>query len=294
GSIILYGAAIVHVALVSKRIIGRRTWRMPAQEALQIVLGLAIPILLYEHAIGTRYVSSFAGVNDTYAATLVLLYPGKFIWQTALVLVVWGHGVVGIHYAIRAKSWYPRWRETLLVLAVLIPVLSIAGFVAGAREALEIGHAGARWNDAQIAAFLEASRYVNLGLFGFAGALGVGIGALALTRRLGQKVTVRYSGHGLIKLPRGSTLLEGSRQNSIPHPSLCGGRARCSTCRVLIKSGGENLPPPNAAEARMLKRISAPPRVRLACQIRPKSKLKVQILLPLDAAAGDSDMGNAA
>ena len=36
GTVLLYGAAIVHLVLVLKRIIGRRTWRMPMREALQI------------------------------------------------------------------------------------------------------------------------------------------------------------------------------------------------------------------------------------------------------------------
>ncbi|MEM1306494.1 MAG: hypothetical protein AAGG99_03125, partial [Pseudomonadota bacterium] len=165
GTVILYGAAAVHILLVSKRIVSRRTWRMPMQEAMQIALGLAIPVLLYEHAIGTRYVASFAGVNDTYAATLLHLYPGKFLAQTALVLVVWMHGVIGIRYAIRVKPWYRRYRELLLVFAVLVPVLGIAGFVAGAREALELGHEGANWSAGQRDVFIEAARWVNIGLF---------------------------------------------------------------------------------------------------------------------------------
>ncbi|MEL6621917.1 MAG: adenylate/guanylate cyclase domain-containing protein [Pseudomonadota bacterium] len=292
GTALLYGSAVVHILLVSKRIIARRTWRMPIQEALQIALGLAIPLLLYEHAIGTRYVSTFAGVDDRYAATLLHLYPGKFLLQTLLVLVVWFHGVIGLHYALRVRPWYVRWREALLVLAVLIPVLAIAGFVSGAREALEFNVAAANWNAEQRAAFIEASRWANWALLVFAGGLTVGIGGLAAARRLGSRVPVRYRGHGLIQLPRGSTLLEASRNAGIPHPSLCGGRGRCSTCRVLIKEGIEDLPPPGAVEAQMLKRISAPPRVRLSCQIRPKAPLKVQILLPLTSDGSNPELSD--
>ena len=36
----------------------------------------------------------------------------------------------------------------------------------------------------------------------------------------------------------------------------------------------------------MLERISAPPNVRLACQLRPKEDLSVQILLPILPMAG--------
>ncbi|MEO0671511.1 MAG: adenylate/guanylate cyclase domain-containing protein [Pseudomonadota bacterium] len=294
GTVLLYGSAALHILLVSKRIVSRRTWRMPVQEALQIVLGLAIPILLYEHIVGTRVVSSFADVDSRYASTLQLLYPEHAIKQTILLLVVWIHGVIGLHYTLRARSWFPRWREVLLVIAVLIPVLSLAGFVSGAREALEFDIAEARWTDAQRATFIEASRLINLGLLAFAGLMVASVVGLAITRRLGQRIGIRYVGHGIVDLPKGSTLLEGSRNSAIPHPSLCGGRGRCSTCRVLVTEGAETLQAPNDIEAQMLKRIQAPPRVRLACQIRPKKPISVQVLLPVDVSEGNVDWGEEA
>ncbi len=294
GTVLLYGSAALHILLVAKRIVSRRTWRMPVQEALQIVLGLAIPILLYEHVVGTRVVSSFADVDSRYAATLQFLYPENAIKQTILLLVVWVHGVIGLHYALRAKSWFPRWREFLLIVAVLIPVLSLAGFVSGAREALEFDIAEARWTDEQRAVFIEASRIINLALLAFAGLMVASVVGLAITRRLGQRIGIRYVGHGIVDLPKGSTLLEGSRNSAIPHPSLCGGRGRCSTCRVLVTDGAETLPAPNGVEAQMLKRIQAPPRVRLACQIRPQKPISVQVLLPVDVSEGNVDWGEEA
>jgi len=294
GTALLYGAALVHVASVSRRIVTRRTWRMPLQEAVQIALGLTIPLLLYEHVIGTRVVSSFAGVDDRYMATLVHLYPGKALTQIALITVVWTHGIIGLHYSLRSRSWFPKWREPLLVLAVLVPVLGIAGFVSGAREALEIGHPAANWNPNQQAVFLEAARWANWGLLLFAGALATTIVVLAIQRRLGKRVSVRYLGHGQVDLPKGSTLLEASREAGIPHPSICGGRGRCSTCRVLVTDGHLCLPDPGPAEAAMLKRISAPPRVRLACQIRPTVPISVQVLLQSEVGEGNVDWGEEA
>jgi adenylate cyclase len=294
GSVLLYGAALLHILFVTKRLISRRTWRMPATEAMQIALGFAIPLLLYEHVIGTRYVAEFHGVNDTYAATLRFLWPAKGVMHTVLLLVVWVHGVLGLYYALRAKSWFPRARETLLILAVVIPLAALAGFVAGGREALELGHEGANWTEAQRAAALVALRYTNYGLLVFAAGLTVLIIGLAAKRRLGKRVPIRYLGHGLIELPRGSTILEGSREVGIPHPSLCGGRARCSTCRVLITEGADTLAAPGQAESAMLKRIAAPSRVRLACQIRPERPISLQILLPIDTEEGNVDWSDEA
>ncbi|MEM9030247.1 MAG: adenylate/guanylate cyclase domain-containing protein [Pseudomonadota bacterium] len=289
GTAILYGAAAVHILLSLKRIVTRRTWRMPIQEALQIALGLAIPVLLYEHVLGTRYVAQFADVKTNYAATLAILWPGKAWSQIALLLVVWIHGVIGIHYAIRARNWFPRWREPLLVMAVLVPALAIAGFVSGGRDAADLSDPGATWTSEQIRIGLDAMRATNTAILLAAVAIALAIVIMAMVRRFGRSVRVRYVGHGSIDLPRGSTLLEGSRGAGIPHPSLCGGRARCSSCRVLVIDGETSLPTPDAAEAAMLKRISAPPRVRLACQIRPDRDLAVQILLPVQVGEGNVD-----
>jgi ferredoxin len=78
------------------------------------------------------------------------------------------------------------------------------------------------------------------------------------------------------------TLLEVSRANGVPHASLCGGRSRCTTCRVRVEKGLDELGPPGSAEAIALNSIEAAPNVRLACQIRPASPLTVTVLLRPD------------
>ena len=83
-------------------------------------------------------------------------------------------------------------------------------------------------------------------------------------------------------------MLDISRNNRIPHASVCGGRARCSTCRVRVVEGHETLPPPSETEIKVLKRVAAPANVRLACQLRPTANLTISTLMPgnLDAARG--------
>ena len=294
GTVLLYGAALLHILLAVKRIVQRRTWRMPVQEAVQIALGLLIPVLLYEHLIGTRYVSKFAGVDDSYLGTLSQLWPGKFWDQTLLIAIVWTHGIIGLHYLWRSKSWYPKIRDAGLVLAFAIPVLAIAGFVASGREASEFDTTSYRWNDTQVASFIEAARYANWILIISAGSLVALVIGLELYRRVGGNVVLRYTGHGDVSMARGLTLLEASRSQGIPHPSLCGGRGWCSTCRVLILKGIEKLEPPGPAEAALLKRISAPARIRLGCQVRPTRDLSIQIVLPVDGASSQIDWNDEA
>jgi adenylate cyclase len=81
------------------------------------------------------------------------------------------------------------------------------------------------------------------------------------------------------------SILEVSRMAGRPHTAVCGGRARCTTCRVMVVDGEENLPPPTPDEARALERIHAPPKLRLACQTRPNGDVSVQLLFKTDLLA---------
>jgi adenylate cyclase len=62
---------------------------------------------------------------------------------------------------------------------------------------------------------------------------------------------------------------------------MCGGRGRCSTCRIRVSAGLDALPPPNPAEANTLAAIGAAGDIRLACQVRPLADVDVVPLLTL-------------
>jgi adenylate cyclase len=81
-------------------------------------------------------------------------------------------------------------------------------------------------------------------------------------------------------------VLEASQLNGIPHASVCGGRGRCSTCRIRVSRGLEAQPPASPDEAAVLARIGAVPNMRLACQLRPVADLAVAPLLPPGVGAG--------
>ena len=64
GTLLLYVALAGHVLLVVHRLYRRRSLRMPAWEAAQIVLGLLIPFWLVVHVVGTRGAHEVYGVDD--------------------------------------------------------------------------------------------------------------------------------------------------------------------------------------------------------------------------------------
>src|SRR5262249_26583506 len=82
-------------------------------------------------------------------------------------------------------------------------------------------------------------------------------------------------------------ILETLRENGIPHASVCGGRARCATCRILVTKGLRNRREPSGLKATALARIGATPGMRLACQICPTADISVMPLLAADARAAD-------
>jgi adenylate cyclase len=94
-------------------------------------------------------------------------------------------------------------------------------------------------------------------------------------RRRHERFTVTYPDSVSIEAPIGLSVLEVSRRARRPHVSVCGGRARCTTCRVRIDKSADELPPPNALETTALARIHAPADVRLACQLRPRNDVSI-------------------
>ncbi|GAA4371046.1 hypothetical protein GCM10023185_46150 [Hymenobacter saemangeumensis] len=74
----------------------------------------------------------------------------------------------------------------------------------------------------------------------------------------------------------GETLLDATLRHGIPHVHSCGGHARCSTCRVLVLDGLEQLPPRNAQEQELADRIRLPQSIRLACQTTATADVRIR------------------
>jgi len=286
GTIVLYGALIIHPVFALLRVAQRRTFKMPVREMLQIALGLAIPLLLVDHIISTRILGMYFGLDESYRAVLRRLWPNRALMQSLLLLLVWSHGILGIHFMLSARESYRHWRDPFLLAAVLVPLLALIGFAVASREAQRMGMPPEVASEAQNLMFDRDVIAAKSAFYGLVGAFLLFVGIREVRVRTTRQITVRFVGHGTRRLAPGPTVLEMFRRFSIPHAALCGGRARCATCRVLVLDGNDRLPPPGVNEARLLRRISAPEGVRLACQIRPRDDVQVQILLASRLRAG--------
>ena len=57
--------------------------------------------------------------------------------QAILLLIVWIHGCLGVDFWLRLKPFYPRVKELLLSIAVLLPTLALLGYYQGGQRTLQ-------------------------------------------------------------------------------------------------------------------------------------------------------------
>ena len=303
GTALLVTAFVVHYCNALWSIYIRRSLRLNRWELTQLGLGLCIPILLMLHVVGTRIAETTLGVTPHYNNVFIgqwLHRPWLAALQIIALLAVWIHACIGIHYWLRTKRWYPDWRPALFLYGLLLPTLAVAGYVSGGNQVLREAE-----DDADFVKTAAAESHVTpqttqaaeemarVGL-----ALSFGLTLLPFAARSVRELYYRrrkppalsYASGRSMPILSGATVLETLRANGIPHASVCGGRARCTTCRVLVTKGLEQLPVPSGLEAKALARIGAPSGMRLACQIRPTADIAVLPLLPADATALDGSI----
>ncbi|WP_316180857.1 adenylate/guanylate cyclase domain-containing protein [Bradyrhizobium sp. SZCCHNRI1009] len=289
GMIVLAAALLAHAVLAFTKTVERGTWRLSSWELVQIATGFAIPVLLLPHVIETHMAHALFGVQDGYLYALALLWP-KATWiQTALLLLVWIHGCVGLHHWLKFRGWYRVMQPLLFVLAVALPLAALMGFVVSGRAvAALLGNPGmaeqmrevTHWPselDAKWIALLQVSAQIA------AVALLVAGVTIIVFRHVASlaapKIAVAVTGGATVQAAVGPTLLEIVGSHGLSLQAECGGRARCGLCRVRVDEGAETLAPPGHAERVMLAELAAPVNVRLACQIRPGAPLTITRLV---------------
>lgn len=296
GTVALYGALLLHPLLAGFNWLRRGHYRgLPWQAWAQLLLGLCVPWLLLVHLMGTRVVHEFSGLNDSYAFVLASLFvaePMLGLQQNLLILIAWGHGCFGVYYWLRLKPFFERVWSMLFALALLLPACAMLGYLSAGRAVrfllrdpvwADIYRNSLNWpGDAAVAWVYPATEAVQYGMaFLLLGGL-AGRWLWGILHRSRSQIAIRYPDGRQWRGRAGSlSLLEISRAIGYPHASVCGGQGRCSTCRVRLNGPAlADLAPPGAEEEAVLRRVDAPPGVRLACQVRPLGDLAVLPLLP--------------
>jgi adenylate cyclase len=300
-AILFYAAAVIHSGLGIWALYERRQFRWKAVEPLQLLLGLSIPALIIAHIAGVRLGQALFGHEKFYPQVLYSYFvaqPHRIWWMSAVLVIAWVHGCIGLYFWLRMKAFFKRGAPYLLAAAVLIPTLALLGLYQGGRmvaaDSSEPEWRAENLSRQKVGTAAEQrtlDRVIDLFLIGYAGLVGlalIGRGVRALHERRHGMITLSYGNGRTIRVPKGLSVLEASLRNNVPHASVCGGRARCSTCRIRVIGDHEHLPEPSKREAFVLNRVGAgaDPAIRLACQLRPETDLSFfQIFLPQVTAA---------
>jgi len=297
---VFYASALVHTGLGIWALYERRQFRWKAIEPLQLVLGLSIPALIITHIIGVRLSQTLFGHEKLYPQVFFaywIVWPPKMWLMYAVMIIAWIHGCIGLNFWLRMKPFYQIAGPFLLGAAVLVPTLAILGLYQGGRSVVDSDSVEWRAENlspdrvgtpAQQALLSSIEDYFLIGYLGLVGLVLLGKGARALHERRGGMITLSYGDGRTVRVPKGLSVLEASLRNNVPHASVCGGRARCSTCRIRVIGDCASLPEPSQREAFVLNRVgaSSDPAIRLACQLRPATDLSFfQIFLPQITAA---------
>jgi adenylate cyclase len=124
GTALLYGSVLLHFLLALQALYRRRTLRMPAREAAQLLLGLSLPFLLIGHVTGTRVEWALTGHDSGYpevVRSLWLLSPEIGMRQAITLVIAWLHGCLGVYFWLRPKPWFPGWALLLYTGAISFP-----------------------------------------------------------------------------------------------------------------------------------------------------------------------------
>jgi adenylate cyclase len=294
-AVLFYTACAVHISLGLWALYERRQFRWKAIEPLQLVLGLTVPALVVAHVVGARLGQALQGHEILYPQVLFaywIAWPAYRLWLMIAVLnVAWIHGCIGLYFWLRMKTFYRRTAPFLLAGAILIPTLAMLGLYQGGRSVVD--NDSVEWRKENLSRSKVGTRadqqvldrIIDDLMFGYLGLIGLALlarGARALHERRGGMINLSYGNGRTVRVPRGLTVLEASLRNDVPHASVCGGRARCSTCRIRIIGDCSTLPAPSQREAFVLGRVgTSDPAIRLACQLRPPADLSFfQLFLP--------------
>lgn len=305
GMAIVSAAGIAHLLFSLTKIVQKRSLRMPISEYLQIGLGLSIPLFLSSHVVYTLVATEQLSVDTQIFYLVSLIWGRSDGWlQAIFVLVAWGHGVIGLHMWLGQTAWWRRNLVWLAALGALIPTVALLGYVDAGRTVTEVlGDAGTRsaafayWNYPDGTGFRLLAQIDGLTdqiIIASLIALGVVLAIRHTIIALRKPIRVTYTDGPTLRAARGQTVLETSQSGGLAHIALCGGRGRCTTCRVLVSDGGDNLPAPTASELRSLAAVSAAAGTRLACQVRPTGPVTVTRVFGADGKRARSHQGKEA
>jgi adenylate cyclase len=300
GTILLYGSFLTHVPLGIMSIVTRKSFKISLREWLQIIFIILAVFVLVQH-IASMYIFTRSFESELpYSAlfSAMLLIPEELAASTVLfslmTIFIWVHGSIGMHTALKFKmKSYSKHFKKFMAVYLGVPTLGLFGFWAGLKEQslatafnIQAGDTdflmSVVFKAVPMEAFPVAEKIEPLTLKYYPifliAVVGLAVLNVIRTKYFGR-VKITYPDGKIVNVPKGTSVLEASRSAGLPHKSVCGGRGRCTTCRIKVVSYEGQLPEAGVHEARALNRVGLDGSLRLACQLKPSSNLVVTPLI---------------
>jgi adenylate cyclase len=284
------------------RLMFRQTWRYSRREKVKILTGLTIPFFLLLHISATRLQWWINGHDNTYAYYLYYHFrDAGFYFMLTTSILIWVHAYLGLVDLLSLKPWFEKFRVRFALTYSALPILGLAGLISASGQVDRLAK-NAAWvadlNRRHGGTYEELLKS-SLMFYGIGLALTVSLLAslyfirIFVLRRKSRSaiISLKYAGGQSVLVPKNITILESSLLHGVEHAHVCGGNGRCSTCRVRILAGTENLTPAESTEKAVLQKIGAEGDIRLACQAKI---LGAATVAPLVHSAGMVQSGAAA
>ena len=289
-TVILYTALLVHALLGFQHLLTRRSFKMSAKDWIQLVTSFILPLALLPHMLASSYAPRFKDTQANYKLVLDgTLEDGGIYFMGLFVIFVWVHGIIGITSMVKFHPVYQKYKNAFLVISWLLPILAVLGAFTASKElatgiennkiSMEQVYAASNIGKDLEAELMQTSDILMLNYLYVLLAVTLFVFVVHQLRKAFRKIKITYPNGKEVRVTKGTSILEASREHRIGHVSMCGGRGRCSTCRVRVMSDLEALPPRNGIERVVAERLSLQDNVRLACQLRPTSSLEVRPLV---------------
>ena len=291
----LYGALFIHFILGIYAIGRRRSFLLTRKEWIRNITAALIPFFLASHLSITLFGSRFLGLNDSYAFMILSTYlfdPVGYIGLSVMLILIWTHGSIGLIGLLEFRGIYLKYKLLLNSLIFGLPILALGGYFSACLELMLVKEtqphnileilARSNFNEDVGQAIVWLS---DVSQFIIYPSLVLSIIFFFLFRGLIEKkfnsIEVRYADGKISNVKKGTSLLEASHKAGLYHESVCGGRGRCTTCRVRVSSSLNALPQPNQIEQKVIERLNFDTSIRLACQLRPKENIEINPLINL-------------
>ncbi len=310
GLVLLYGSFVAHMILGFSSILTRKSFKMKAKDWIQIIFPVLALLFLLQHIAASFAITKIFGGEESYSLLFAVMNtdpPSEIIIGAILfslmTIFIWVHGVIGLDAYLKQQAvhhnrfgFYLRFPSLFRFIYWVVPIGAVLGWFSGLRNMSFIAQIQSFELDMPIPNYLGSIIFKFVPQEAFPVLLQIEPIVMkyypifvlfvilvcifnVIRARFFGRIIVSYPGGETVSIPKGTSVLEASRKGKIPHQSVCGGRGRCTTCRVKVTANEGTLTSPSAHEIKAIERVGLDDNVRLACQLKPTSNISVQPLL---------------